>query len=162
MIIKPVRKLMLPVLALGLLAMAACSGGDKGPSPEEARQQYISSVTEIKDEIAANEEAALEINFQDSEQAEEYIESSKAMYERLKALEAPEELAEIKAKLDEGAGKMLEYFERLPEYLDAEGGDETLRNELIAVYSQGLTAIAEGYSQVDQLPAPADADGGDQ
>ena len=147
----------LSALAFCILCLTGCDSGGKGKEttpPEETSAieqpvegDYQSRLEAVTKEIEDDNAASAEVDYTDAAAVQEYVENTKAMYQKLADLEAPADLADAQAKLKTGAEKMIEYLDLLPAYCALEEGSEEWeqkRNEVLNTYSMALASIAEG------------------
>lgn len=151
------------LLFSALLLFAACDSGggaEETDTPTDTAgltgEDYKSSLDEIMAAIEANDSASLDVDFSDSAQVDQYVSEGKALYQRLIDLSAPQEYAGAQAKLASGAADMIAYLDAVPGYVAMEEGSEEAerkRTELIEIYTQAKSDIAEGYGQVGTAKA---------
>lgn len=109
---------------------------------------YKKNIEKVSEQIDANNEQSLNVDWQNKEQVEIYIEETKAIYQSILDLDASKKNSEAQAILNEGAAKMLIYLDILPEYLAIEDKNteeaRAKHAEAINEFSDAVSKIAEG------------------
>lgn len=113
---------------------------------------YKKSVEKIDEEISGKHEQLNSTDWSDTEKADAQIAEQKELYQKLADLNGKEKDSEAQQKISEGAKKMLEYYDALPEYLAIEDKNsnegKAKQNELLNIYSSALSLLAEGKNDL--------------
>jgi hypothetical protein len=138
-----------------MFALTACGG----PSLEDYQSSLADVLTELDDALE-NETA---VDYSDPEAAGTFVTKMKGLYTRLAELKPAKDAADAQEQIAQGAAKMQEYLDALPDYLALPPGtpeevQENTRLALLDTYSQATKAINAGVELARGLAGPAETE----
>lgn len=140
-------------LALAAAMMAGCTAATTAANTEQqANRAYMSQVNEVMEELGDGLDSFVDaVSRNDVVNMRTQAQNAYQALDKLEALEAPEELADIQEKYQEGTGKLREALDAyISLYTEMSGNSfdwSTYDDRIAAVqslYDEGVSALEEG------------------